>query len=78
VEGVHRWICTECGSPLMASFDYIPDQIFVPLGVLDDPEAFPPQIHCHTSSKLSWLHLSDDLPREAASARGDLRKFGDL
>ena len=78
MEGVRRWICPECGSPLMASFDYIPGQIFVPVGVLEDPEAFTPRIHCHASSKVSWLHLDDDLPREAASARADLRKFGDL
>ncbi len=30
---------------------------FVRVGALDDPDAFPPDIHIHTSSKQPWLAL---------------------
>ena len=71
--GVARWFCPDCGSPLLASFDYLPDQVYVPLGIMDDLDALAPQMHCHTGSKANWLHLSDDLPRQTASGRDQLR-----
>jgi len=71
--GVARWFCPACGSPLLASFDYLPDQVYVPLGIMNDLDALAPRLHCHTSSKASWLHLADDLPHESASGRDQLR-----
>lgn len=71
-EGVRRWTCPDCGSPLMATFDYLPGQVYIPLGVLDQADQFAPSIHCHHDAKLSWLHLEDDLPREGASGRAAL------
>lgn len=70
--GVIRQFCPACGSPLMASFDYLPDQVFVPLGILDQAESLPPQLHSHAQAKLTWLHISDDLDRNSASARTSL------
>ena len=67
VAGVQRWSCPACGSALAASYDYLPGQIYVPLGVLDAPPA--PRMHCHVNSALPWLHIRDDLPRHAASGR---------
>ena len=29
---------------------------------LDDPDPVPPRDHTHTSSRLSWMKLADDLP----------------
>ncbi len=76
VPGVTRWSCPNCGSPLAARFDYLPGQVYVPVGLLDDAGAFPPELHCHSGSQLSWLHLSDDLPRERESGRATLRNSG--
>ena len=70
--GVRRWACARCGSPLAATFDYLPDQVYVPVGLADQPELLPPQLHSHAQGQLPWLHLTDNLPREAASARDSL------
>ncbi|MEO0938148.1 MAG: GFA family protein [Pseudomonadota bacterium] len=71
VAGVERWACPECGSALAATYDYLPDQTYVPLGILEDPPA--PQMHSHTDSAVAWLHIDDDLPRHSASGRDALR-----
>lgn len=70
--GVGRWNCPNCSSPLGATFDYLPDQIYVPLGLIDQAEALPAQIHCYGEQQLPWLHIQDDAPREAKSARATL------
>ena len=70
VRGVTRWACQSCGSALAATFDYLPGQTYVPLGILDAPPA--PQMHCHTDSAVPWLHIDDDLPRHSGSGRDGL------
>jgi len=70
--GVDRWTCRVCGSPLAARFDYLPGQIYVPLGVIDQADRFPAQSHCYYGSRLPWLHAGDDLPKEEGSNRAAL------
>lgn len=70
--GVARWACTDCGSPLAATFDYLPDQTYVPVGILDQVDLITPELHSHADSRVSWLHIADDLPRFSASARAQL------
>lgn len=70
--GVERWFCTACGSPLAAKFDYLPGQIYVPVGILDQADDVVPEIHCHHEARLQWLDITDDLPRIAGSGRGAL------
>ncbi len=41
------------GSPLLS---------FVRVGTLDEPDAFPPDIHIFTSTKQPWVQLSGDVP----------------
>lgn len=72
VPGVDRWVCPKCGSALAATFDYLPDQVYVPLGLFDDIDAFPPKSHSHYDEKANWLHIEDDLPRNSASGRAQL------
>ena len=72
VSGVRRWACARCGSPLAATFSYLPGQAYVPVGLFDNAEAFAPRSHSHVGSKLSWLHLADDLPRSQGSGRDRL------
>ena len=74
--GVERWNCPDCGSPLAARFDYLPGQIYVPLGVLDQAADLPPHIHCHADARLPWLHIKDDLPHAEASGRAALNHVG--
>lgn len=70
--GVRRWFCKDCGSPLAATFDYLPGQIYVPVGVLDFAPDLMPAIHCHAEKMLPWLHDLDGLPRHEQSARSSL------
>ncbi|MCF2906571.1 GFA family protein [Octadecabacter sp. CECT 8868] len=75
--GAVRQNCPDCGSPLTAAFPYLPDQIYVPVGVLNNPDHYPPQLHCHVASKPKWLHIEDDLARVTASGRDTLNEAFD-
>ena len=70
--GVERWNCPDCGSPLAAAFDYLPGQVYIPVGIIDQADALHPALHCHADSALPWLHIGDALPRETGSARATL------
>lgn len=67
--GVERWACERCGSPLAARFDYLPGQLYVPLGLLDQAADLSPALHCHTAARLPWLKIEDGLPRQEGSGR---------
>ncbi|MEM9853402.1 MAG: GFA family protein [Pseudomonadota bacterium] len=73
-KGVARRNCPSCGSPLTAEFDYLPGQIYVPLGVFEDATSLAPQGHAHAAAALPWLCLEDGLPRHDGSARETLNK----
>lgn len=72
--GVERWNCAACGSPMLARFDYLADQYYVPVGVLDQAKQLRPQMHCHADMALPWLHVVDDLPRHSSTGRDALTK----
>jgi hypothetical protein len=74
VTGVRRWNCGTCGSPLAATFDYLPGQIYVPLGIIDQIEALPPARHSQIDGKPAWLHLGEDLPGSTGSDRAFLNQ----
>jgi len=75
--GVVRWFCTSCGSPLAATFEYLPGQVYIPVGLLDQAADLAPGQHAHYASRLPWLHIDDGLPRDAGSARDFLNKASD-
>ena len=70
--GVVRRFCGDCGSALTAEFDYLPGQVYVPIGILDQAADMAPQIHAHYDARLPWLHLDDALPRQGGTARAQL------
>ncbi len=71
--GVSRAFCSGCGSATAARYVYLEGQVYVPIGLFDQPSAFEPISHSHAGEAIGWLHLSDDLPRSAASDRDRLR-----
>ncbi|MBY4894931.1 GFA family protein [Rhodobacteraceae bacterium N5(2021)] len=73
-KGVDRWFCPDCGTQLAATYDYLLDQVYVPLGLLDQANTLAPESHGHTDSALPWLHIEDDLPRDGASSRVRLQE----
>lgn len=75
--GVTRWSCPTCSAQLAATYDYLPDQIYVPIGLFDQADTLEPQVHAHAENQLPWLHLTDDLPRKAASSRDVLNAAAD-
>ncbi len=74
--GAVRTFCDKCGSPLSFRGDYVPDQIYVPLGLLDQAGELEPHIHSYDSQRLPWLHIEDDIQRFANSARSRLVDSG--
>lgn len=57
-----RGFCARCGTPLTFQFNDRPESIDLTLASLDRPQALKPNLHIHTSSRVEWLTLSDDLP----------------
>ena len=74
--GVERWNCAACGSPLAAWFPYLPDQVYIPIGIMEQADALPPQLHSHADSALPWLHIDDTVPRQSGTARDALAESG--
>ena len=70
--GVERSFCRHCGSPLTGRYDYLPGQVYISLGLLDQANDLAPQMHAHASQRLCWLHIDDDLERATSSARDQL------
>jgi hypothetical protein len=58
-----RGFCRACGTPLSFGDDRS-EWICLTLGSLDDPAAFPPELHWGVESLVPWLHIADDLPRK--------------
>jgi hypothetical protein len=69
VPGAVRNFCGKCGSPLSFRGDYVPDQIYVPIGLLDQAGELAPQVHSYESQRLPWLHIDDDIQRFENSAQ---------
>lgn len=74
--GVTRTFCDHCGSPLTGRYAYLPDTVFIALGILDQANDLAPSIHAHAASCLDWLRIDDDLDRVTASARDELNDTG--
>lgn len=72
VEGVKRWTCPTCASPLAAWFSYLPDQLYVPIGLIDQAADHPPSVLCHTASALPWVATDDQLTSFSGTARTGL------
>lgn len=67
--GVRRSFCEDCGTPLSYEDARLPGEIYISVGVFDEPELFEPDVHSWTSQSLSWLDIRDDLPRHEKSSR---------
>lgn len=67
--GVERSFCGRCGTSFSYEDERLPGEIFLSVGIFDEPEKFEPQSHSWFSSRLSWLHIEDDAPRHEKSSR---------
>lgn len=70
--GVVRTFCAVCGSPLAGRYEYLPGQIYIAVGVIDQANDLAPLLHAHEAQRLTWLHIDDDLERFATTSRSRL------
>ena len=71
--GVARTFCADCGSSLTGRYDYLPGQVYISLGVIDQANDLEPKIHSHESERFTLLRIDDDLERVAATARAEIK-----
>ena len=67
-EHATRYFCAKCGTPMAYFSARWPDEIHFYAAALTDPESFKPNEHFHYGERLSWLNLTDDLPKHNSSA----------
>ena|SRR5215211_7633735 len=66
---VVRSFCPDCGTPLSYQDEKLPGEVYVPVGIFDDPVAFEPEAHSWVSQRVPWFDVRDDLPRLEQSSR---------
>jgi hypothetical protein len=55
--------CPSCRVALFSNYAQAGDAVrFVRVGTLDDPDAFPPDVHIYTQSKQPWVQLPANVP----------------
>ena len=62
--GVWRDFCGSCGSQMAYRSDKFPGEIHFYAASLVDPAGYLPTEHVHVDEALTWIHLSDCLPRK--------------
>lgn len=67
-KAVKRHFCETCGTPMAFQAEHYTGEIHLYAASLEDPNSFTPKFHVHTSEKLDWLDITDDLPKYAGSA----------
>lgn len=59
---VSRGFCPTCGSPVYANNSGFPDNVFISVSSLDDPEAFSPAMVVYTKREPVWAERDEALP----------------
>jgi hypothetical protein len=70
-----HWVarCPKCATALWNEWGSKPIARYVRVGVMDEPNAFPPGAHIYVRSKQPWLTITGDLP--ASNAYYDAEKI---
>ncbi|HZX69873.1 MAG TPA: GFA family protein [Rhodanobacter sp.] len=58
-----RSFCSDCGSPLFATGEAMPDFTSIRFTTFDDTSGFHPALDIWTSSAAPWVCLDEELPR---------------
>ena len=62
-----RGFCPTCGSSVCFGYKPRPERIYIAVGALDEPDAFPAGFHDHRASRVSWLRVDEHLPDTPAN-----------
>lgn len=65
--GLTRYFCTECGSPIFGSSPQHPGHVSVTAGSFDDPTGVVPTHQSWLKARVAWSQISPSLP---SSERG--------
>jgi len=63
--GYHRFFASCCGSPIYKRNDAAPEILGFRLGTLDSDPGKTGAVHFMFTSKVPWLNVTDDLPKES-------------
>lgn len=66
--GVRRGFCANCGTPLTYESDSFDEYVQIYVGTFDEPSNLRPQAHVHSSERVGWFDVNDNLPRIPGSA----------
>jgi len=61
--GVRRLFCSHCGTQMAYDADRFKHEIHFYAASLIEPENYEPEFHVHYGEQLSWLTVTDDLPK---------------
>ena len=61
-----RGFCATCGTPLTFAYNHS-HHLNVTIGSLDEPKAWPIEMHYGVEGRLPWVKVCDGLPEEATS-----------
>lgn len=67
--GVRRSFCGKCGTSISYKDELLPGEVYLCVGVFDDPGRFEPEAHGWVSRRLPWLRVRDGLPVYEKSTR---------
>lgn len=68
-ESVTRAFCGACGGSISYEDTLLPGEIYLHVGLFEDPDSLPPTTHSWHSQAIHWLHVEDRLPRHERSSR---------
>jgi hypothetical protein len=61
-----RSFCPVCGTGIAyRNAEYLPGIVDIQTATLDDPQAFPPQVHIQTAERIGWMAEAHTLPEFA-------------
>ncbi len=55
--------CGDCGTYVWSQYGGLDSCWFVRVGVLDDRDSLPPDVHVYTSTKQPWMVIPDGVPQ---------------
>jgi hypothetical protein len=61
--GVTRYFCGDCGTSIAYVDKGLPNEIYVSVGFMDNPERFPPAAQAYWEMRLPFVVMDDGLPR---------------
>lgn len=68
-ECVTRAFCGTCGGTVSYEDERLPGEIYLHVGLFDDPDEFTPLTHSWHSQAVGWMRIQDELPRHEQSSR---------